>query len=142
MTLEEKNRIIRLREAGQGYSAIAATLGISKETVKSFCQRNNLGGRRVHSEKNNHGYVCPYCEKKIRQSEHCKPRRFCSDKCRQSWWNAHPEFVRKKAVYDFICARCGRHFTAYGNSQRKYCCHECYVAARFNGDRNHDVRTA
>ena len=49
VTVEEKNSIIRLRKVGQGYSTIAATLGLSKETVKSFCRRNDLGGRRAQS---------------------------------------------------------------------------------------------
>ena len=64
MTVEEKNSIIRLRKAGQGYSTIAATLGLSKETVKSFCKRNDLGGRRAQPADSQRGIICPTCGKK------------------------------------------------------------------------------
>ena len=38
------------------------------------------------------------------------------------------------------CCRncCGKPFRAYGNSQRKYCCHACYVQARFRGGDGYD----
>ena len=52
------------------------------------------------------------------------------------WWTEHPERIRQKAVYEFICAKCGRAFTAYGNKKRKYCSHECYIADRFGGGGN------
>jgi len=29
------------------------------------------------------------------------------------------------------CARCGKEFTSYGNKNRKYCSHDCYIKARF-----------
>lgn len=140
MTIEERNSIVRLRKAGQGYKTIAVTLGLSKETVKSFCQRNNMGGQRARSADSQRGIICPRCGKKIQQTEHTKPKRFCSAECRQAWWNAHPECVGQKAVYTFTCAQCGREFTAYGNSHRKYCCHGCYIAARFKGGVSHDAR--
>lgn len=140
VTVEEKNSIIRLRKVGQGYSTIAATLGLSKETVKSFCRRNDLGGRRAQSADFQRGIICPNCGKKIQQSDHTKTKRFCSAECRQSWWNAHPECVGRKAVYNYVCAKCGRNFTAYGNSHRKYCSHACYVSARFKGGVSRDAR--
>lgn len=37
------------------------------------------------------------------------------------------------ATMCFVCPSCGREFTAYGNAGRKYCCHPCYIAARFKG---------
>ena len=41
--------------------------------------------------------------------------------------------VKRKAIYEYTCPTCGSAFTAYGNSHRKYCCHECYIADRFGG---------
>ena len=67
-----------------------------------------------------------------------KPVKFCSSACRVSWWNAHPDAVGKKAFYDYTCACCGKTFRAYGNSHRKYCCHTCYIQARFKGGDAHD----
>ncbi len=60
-----------------------------------------------------------------------KKKRFCSVSCCQLWWNAHPDAVRQKALYHYTCAGCGKAFTAYGNSHRKYCSHECYIKDRY-----------
>jgi len=40
----QKKQITQMRSEGSGYSMIAAALGISENTFKSFCRRNNLGG--------------------------------------------------------------------------------------------------
>ena len=42
MTKDQKHAIEALRHEGAGYGAIAAQLGIPRETVKTFCRRNNL----------------------------------------------------------------------------------------------------
>ncbi len=44
MTDRQKQQIIRLRKEGFGYTAVANKVGISKDTVKSFCRRNGLAG--------------------------------------------------------------------------------------------------
>ena len=49
------------------------------------------------------------------------------------WWNSHLHLVKRKAMYDFVCPTCGKSFSAYGNRNRKYCSHECYIEARFGG---------
>ena len=48
------------------------------------------------------------------------------------------EFARQlvrmcKAVYAYICPVCKKEFSVYGNANRKYCSHQCYVAGRFGG---------
>lgn len=42
MTDAQKEQVRYLRCEGLGYGAIATRLGISENTVKSFCRRNNL----------------------------------------------------------------------------------------------------
>jgi IS30 family transposase len=42
MTTDQKHAIEALRHEGAGYGAIAAQMGIPRETVKTFCRRNNL----------------------------------------------------------------------------------------------------
>ena len=37
-----------------------------------------------------------------------------------------------KLVYK--CEKCGKKFISYGNKDRKYCCHECYIEDRFGGE--------
>ena len=132
MTAEQRDAITRMRVEGQGYTTIARTIGLSKETVKTFCQRNNLGAKLLRTERED-GSSCPNCGKKIEQKTGCKPRRFCSSKCRQFWWNSHQDRVGKKAIYNFICPGCGRSFISYGNRHRKYCSHSCYIKVRFRG---------
>jgi len=134
MTLSQKERITQMRADGDSYSKIAATLDISKNTVKSFCQRNNLGDMSAKSAEPvpaDDGSHCKQCGQKIQQQPKKKLRKFCSDECRAAWWAAHPEALNKKATYNFVCAYCKAPFTAYGNKERKYCTHTCYVAGRF-----------
>lgn len=132
----QKERIIQLRMSGLSYSKVAGALGVSINTIKSFCRRNNLGKDVVTPEANHDvaQVFCKECGKELRQVSGRKPLKFCNDQCRVKWWNAHPEMVRKKAVYSYDCINCGKSFTAYGNSKRKYCSHSCYISNRFGGD--------
>ena len=50
MTDREKQQIIRLRKEGFGYTAVANKVGISKDTVKSFCRRNGLAGEMAAAQ--------------------------------------------------------------------------------------------
>lgn len=133
MTDEQKMQITSLREEGNGYKKIAQILGVSTNTVKSFCQRKNISGVTVPvtgSESQ-----CQCCWKAIKQMPGRKPKKFCSDRCRMEWWNSHLDQVQRKANYDFICPVCKKPFTSYGNANRKYCSHECYIEDRFGGGR-------
>ena len=136
MTDALRTRIIQLRREGLGYTAIGKELGISRDTVKSFCRRNGLAGKAMkieRSDKQPKEGFCRECEKEIHQRQGVKKKIFCCRKCREKWWHEHPGHIRKRAVYTFICAGCGKDFTAYGNSHRKYCSHECYIKSRFKG---------
>ena len=132
MTNEQKEKIIRLRRQGTGYADIGRELGISNNTVKSFCRRNGL----TISESGPSDQLdrCRECGNPIIQREKTKQRIFCCKTCCEKWWKEHADRMNQKAVYSFTCAGCGKPFTAYGNSHRKYCCHECYIKDRFGGD--------
>ena len=137
MTEHQRMKTIEMRKAGCGYSEIAKVLSVSRDTVKTFCRRNNITVDNTDTPKDTAG-ICPECGKTIVQMSGRKTKRFCSSECRQKWWNAHPERIGQKAIYEYVCTNCGHPFTAYGNSHRKYCSHECYVAARFKGGEAHD----
>lgn len=134
MTDHQKAQIIKLRAAGNGYGKIARTLGISLNTVKSFCRRNDIS-RNSFSEPSatftGETTYCENCGRPIRQIEKQKKKRFCCDKCRNAWWNSHLDQVKRKAVYYFKCPHCGKEFRVYGDKRRKYCSHACYIADRF-----------
>ena len=50
MTLEQKNQIARMREQNLGYACIAKEMGISVNTIKAYCRRNDLSGNRSLSD--------------------------------------------------------------------------------------------
>lgn len=134
MTNEQQEKIRRLRLNGAGYTKVANELGMSKETVKSFCRRNGLAGRAEDmsaKQKEEEGVICRNCGKPLEQSPGKKIRKICSKQCRETWWKKNPEKIKKRAVYKYICANYGREFEVYGNARRKYCAHDCYIADRF-----------
>lgn len=132
MTTEERNTIALMRKSGTGYAVIARELGLSKNTVKTFCRRNGLTSTPA-SETNLEQHLCPQCGGPVDLTPGRKPKRFCCDACRYKWWNAHLDEVKRKAMYEYICPTCGKTFFAYGNKHRKYCSHECYITDRFGG---------
>lgn len=114
-----------LRQAGYSYQQIADQLRLSVNTVKSYCRRNGLGGIQAKDEVQR---ICIQCHQPV---EGHSNKRFCCDDCRQSWWNSHLDRVNRKAYYDFTCKACHKEFQAYGNKERVYCCHQCYINDRF-----------
>ncbi len=138
MTENQKTRIADMRGEGYGCIKIAQMLGLSENTVKSFCRRKKLTGRTdavphmaVPVRDGQHFCLC--CGVEVAQTPGRKEKKFCSDKCRNKWWNSHLDQVERKANYEFVCACCKKPFTAYGNAGRKYCSHACYVTDRFGG---------
>ena len=118
MTGEQKEMIIQMRKESKGYTAIANVIGIPKETVKTFCQRNDIGGNKASWAVARDRKYCPECGVKLEQSYRTKPRRFCSDACRKAWWNHHQKQLHSEKVRSFVCWNCGKTFTAYGSSDR------------------------
>ena len=132
MTGTQKQQIHFMRGKGESYAKIAGALGISINTVQSYCRRNNLTGNFPKSMPETVSPdFCKQCGKELVRKPGVKARKFCSDECCAAWWAAHPERLNRKALYSFTCPACGATFTAYGNSRRKYCSHACYVADRF-----------
>lgn len=123
MDATQRRRIEQMRASGVSYANIAIALGLSKNTIKSFCRRNNLGIKGIVD-------TCDCCDGALLHTPGAKHKRFCSDKCRLAWWNAHPEAVNRKALYHITCSYCGAGFDSYGNRKRKYCSRACFGLAR------------
>jgi hypothetical protein len=134
----EKSIIQRMREGGATYANIADHLNLSPNTVKSFCQRKDIWPH-VELRPALELCFCAQCSAEIGQQENRKQKRFCSDKCRSLWWNKHRQALSRKTAIVKICAHCGNRFESYLHEQRKYCCHVCYIRARFGGVR-HDIK--
>ena len=160
MTDAEKEKIQFLRGEGFGYGAIAERLGISANTVKSFCRRNCLSAAGVVEAAS----VCRCCGRPLGDLPRGNLRKFCSEACRRAWWREHGDLVERRKFYVLVCAHCGKpgscgfastgdgngffrtttmpksvcahcrkEFRSYGNKKRKYCSHACYIAERFRG---------
>lgn len=117
-------RIRAYRESGVPYSEIAETLSLPLNTVKSYCKRHNLGGRRERTADNI--LLCKQCGEGVPQTPHRKAKIFCSDKCRMAWWNAHPQNVQRKSEQIFVCPVCGENFSAYASAKQRFCSRKCY----------------
>lgn len=136
MTEEQKIKIHNLRANGYGYTKIAQELCLSENTIKSYCRRKGLNGVAVVKAAppvDGEKHTCVNCGVEVKQNPGRKLKKFCSDRCRNQWWNSHLEQVNRKAHYEYVCACCKKPFIAYGNSSRKYCSHECYIEDRFGG---------
>ena len=122
------------------YAKIAKQVDVSRDAVISFCRRNGLQEikKPIPVVNTDAADVCRECGKPLIQVDGMKRRVFCSKECRVKWWKEHPERLNQKAVYQYTCPHCGKPFSAYGNSKRKYCSHACYIADRYKGGDGHE----
>lgn len=130
----QRQQIGKLRAEGLSCGKISEALGLSINTIKTYCRRNGLGGVvAAPASVDEAGNFCLCCGIPVVQISGRKEKKFCSDRCRNKWWNSHLDQVQRKANYEYVCPRCKKSFTAYGNKNRKYCSHECYIEDRFGG---------
>lgn len=137
MTDNQKEEIQKMRQEGKSYSQIAIIIGINKNTVKSYCRRNNLGATESNKPKNEKKVytACKHCGKQLIQGTNGQPKKFCSEQCRRLWWKANDNQIVRKAYYTIRCLECGKKFESYGNKNRKFCGHACYINNRFKKER-------
>lgn len=146
MTDYERQKIYELRHKGMGYKAIGTAIGLSRDAVRSFCKRNNLGGDgeivklNIEVMKAN-DLLCLNCGRLLKKKSKGRPRKYCSNICRRTWWNKNQDksVQGEAAVYKFNCLHCRKVFRSYGNKKRKYCSHDCYIKDRFWGDEQDEV---
>lgn len=119
MTDNEKKQIESYRKNGYGYKQISNLTNLSVNTIKSYCKRNKLMSADLQSN-DNHTLCCEQCGKPVEQNEHRKRKRFCSDACRNKWWNNHLDLVKRKAIYELTCHYCRKTFTVYGNAKENF----------------------
>ena len=135
LTVDQKLKIQQMKQAGQSYAKIAKVLVISENTIKSHCRRNNIRALKgsKETEKTKKTYtLCKQCKKPLLNKTKGQPKKFCSDECRRLWWKNNDNKIHKKAYYTIPCVGCGKEFESYGNPNRKYCGHACYIKHRFN----------
>lgn len=135
MTNEQKENVRKMRGAGASYAKIADALGLSENTVQSFCRRNNLtGGLLKAVEPNSKAEpVCLNCGAPIKQTPGYRGRKYCSDRCRIAWWNKHPTEPGRTNIRMFTCLTCKKQAAAYGKRERKYCSRSCSGRSKAGG---------
>ncbi len=138
MTAFDKKLIMDLRVRGVGYKTIADVLGLSRDSIRGYCKRNNLDGDAelvgLNVEVQKYlGLICTCCAKKLTQPSKGRARKFCSAECRRKWWQENPDKRAKKEnmIHQNTCPHCGQVFEVYGNKQQKFCSHNCYIKSRY-----------
>lgn len=133
MTNDQKTQIISLRKQGNSLAEVADRLGLPIGTVKSFCSRNHLVAEAALDVESLRPQLsvkdgqCKKCGAPITSLPNHRPKLFCSDMCRLSWWHDNRHLARGAA--EKVCPVCGSPFTADGS--RKYCSHSCYITGRY-----------
>ena len=137
-TEEKMEQVLLLRKSGMSNRKIAEYTGVSYEKVRYQCKKDDCDSIPVDEElpeKIKMREVCAFCGKPIAKEagRRGRKKRFCCEKCRRTYWKIHRKEQKKnpKAIYTKVCAYCGKTFEVYGNKNRKYCCHEHYVADYF-----------
>lgn len=162
MTSDQKAVVDRLRSQGRGYKYIASEMGISENTVKSYCRRAPLPvasatdsasvpekptapQRKVNTavtapmpvqpadQNPVNTMPCRWCGNPVAQTPGRKEKMFCSDPCRVRWWNRNRHSSQRKTCLQLVCPTCHKPFSSYGNPNRKYCSRPCYFTDRFRG---------
>ena len=123
MTQEQKTWILHYREQHMTYRQIGEKLGLSPDTVKTFCRRNTPQEDRTEASASSQ---CRNCGAPVHPLPGRRERLFCSPACRTAYWRKH-NLLGKDPRY---CAGCGALLTG-GSASRKYCSHACYIRHRF-----------
>ena len=127
MTDNQKEMIRNMRRQGMFYSAIAAAIGLSENTIKSFCHRENID--IINNSDIESRNLCKNCGAPLKHHPGSKKKTFCCDRCRYTWWNKNRVWTGAKGTYRLTCFYCGREFYS-NNKKRKYCGRECYIHSR------------
>lgn len=130
MTNKQKQTIRDMRRKGLSYGTIAATLGLSANTIKSFCHRENIDVQSNLDDETRK--LCKNCGTPLMHHPGSKKKTFCRDQCRYAWWNKNRGWTGVKSAYHLTCLHCGTEFDS-NNKKRKYCGNECYIRSR-NGE--------
>jgi hypothetical protein len=88
---EQKRQIIALRREGAGYGSIASQLGLSINTVKSYCRRHSLATPKAESVCENHRAEYSWHERVLLVA--------LVRKCEEPWWEFLPWLFCVKGTY-------------------------------------------
>jgi hypothetical protein len=116
-----------MRHERMTHIAIAETLGLSANTVKSFCHREKIDSKRIPNSIEQD--CCKLCGTPLEHHVGSKKKTFCNDQCRYTWWNENRSITGRITTYRLTCLFCGAAFKS--KNKRKYCGHDCYLRSRY-----------
>lgn len=121
MTEQDKRKVFDLHGRGATYKQIEEQTGISAGTVRTFISRQSAAKLSANQGR------CEECFCLIEQSAEGKIRRFCSARCRVSWWNKHRNELNSSSKHKKKCPVCGKKFVTYKGGT--FCSRVCYIAS-------------
>ncbi len=137
MEHENAIKIMLLRAEHKSYGYIAEKLGLSFNTIKSYCLRNDLGDNRIKGpnparipkeKRKPHpllGY-CLECGTVFKQNINGN-KKFCGKLCAGRWRRKNG-----KGKYRLTCPICKKEFPVFDDRKpRIYCSQDCYRTARY-----------
>jgi len=98
MTEKQKESIRYMRSQDFSCRHIADSLGLSYNTVKSFCYREHLTRDTRGGENDSEQDGCKNCGAPLNHRPGAKRKTFCSDRCRYTWWNRRRKYTRQKYI--------------------------------------------
>lgn len=129
----QRQKIRKLRTQGYGYLRISEELGISPNTIRSFCKKENIAGYIKVGEQlkgKDNLVVCKQCGKKFYQIAGRKKKIFCSSACCSVYWSNHKDKQRRFIPQKYECLICGKEYYEYPTRNRKFCSRECYYISK------------
>lgn len=144
----DRERVRELRMDGVECSEISEQTGLSADQVEAYCTQLGLpvsGSCRLvgptpeedwmksGQSVGRSPFLCPQCGAVIIQSRRGRKRKFCSDDCKNAWWNRRWKDQKEKHGRKAVCKNCGSEFIAFNEygTERRYCCRECYFEHRY-----------
>ena len=121
MSFTQKDLIVAYREEGLSYREIAGKTGASEQFCRTVCSR---ASRKKLGDVPPVG-MCRFCGKQLVYTEKAKKRHFCSDQCRNSYYNRE----KKHKSYIRDCECCGKEFVSFGYPKKRFCSRECRTIA-------------
>jgi hypothetical protein len=94
MTSSQTARLLEMRQAGKRFAQISADLGISKNTLKSFCRRVDPDNDAAETT------TCTHCGTPMAIKGKL---RFCSGGCRYAWSYSHSYPRRLQCGREEMC---------------------------------------
>ena len=106
------------------YKEIASRLNVTVDQVKYLFR----GEKRTKKKKTEAIENCLNCNRPIEQNETGRKRKYCSDKCRDSY-----KYKHRAMPYVYYCTECGERYMS-STRYRGFC------SKSFSAKHNHEIR--